>query len=119
MRSARAFFAASTLLTLAMMYGAGGVLAQETKKPAGYENIFDKSEAMIAARDGIKLHTEIYTPKKSSEPLPIIFVRTPYGISAPGNSFSTMLGRYADMIPEGYIFVFQDIRGRYGSQGKF
>ena len=118
MRPTRAFFAATTLLTLVMLHGAAAALAQDAK-PAGYENVFDKSEAMIAARDGIKLHTEIYTPKKLTEPLPIIFVRTPYGISAPDKGFSTMLRRYADMIPEGYIFVFQDIRGRYGSGGKF
>ena len=114
MPAVRPFRAASPLLLcLAMLCGAVAVRAQDPK-PAGYENIFDKSEAMIAARDGTQLHTEIYSPKKPTEPLPIILVRTPYGISAPDKGFSTMLRRYADMIPEGYIFVFQDIRGRNG-----
>ena len=117
MRSVRTFLVATILLCM-VMFAAAAVRAQEVK-PAGYENAFDKNEVMIAARDGNKLHTEIYTPKKLTEPLPIIFVRTPYGISAPDKGFSGMLNRYADMIPEGYIFVFQDIRGRYGSEGKF
>jgi uncharacterized protein len=86
-----------------------------------YTAVFDKIEAMIPVRDGIKLHTEIYIPKNASTPLPILFERTPYGISSPNSSggYSSMLGRYNEMISEGYIFVFQDIRGRYASQGKF
>src|SRR5437762_12731944 len=74
---------------------------------------------MIPARDGVKLHTEIYSPKDASEPLPIIFERTPYGLSDDAKGYSRILYRYAELIPEGYIFVFQDIRGRYGSEGKF
>src|SRR3984893_9518169 len=92
-------------------------LAQESK-PGNYSDVFDKKEVMIRARDGVKLHTEIYTPKGSG-PFPIIFERTPYGISAPDKGYSHSLSRYADMIPDGYIFVFQDIRGRYGSEGQF
>ena len=81
--------------------------------------LFDKTEVMIPMRDGVKLHTEIDVPKNSSEPLPILFERTPYGIASPDNGVSNMVGRYADMTPDGYIFVFQDIRGRYSSEGKF
>ena len=64
---------------------------------------------MVAARDGVKLHTEIYSPKNASEPLPIIFERTPYGLSDDEKGYSRKLGRYAEMIPDGYVFVFQDI----------
>ena len=92
--------------------------AQQQERP-DYSKLFDKAEVMIAARDGVKLHTEIYSPKNSSVPLPIIFERTPYGLSDDEKGYSRKLGRYAEMIPEGYIFVFQDIRGRYGSEGKF
>jgi uncharacterized protein len=84
-----------------------------------YTSQFDKLEVMIPARDGVKLHTEIYTPKNTTTPLPILFERTPYGISSSAGGYSSMLGRYNEMISEGYIFVFQDIRGRYASQGKF
>jgi hypothetical protein len=84
-----------------------------------YSQLFDKTEVMIAVRDGVKLHTEIYSPKKITEALPILFERTPYGIADPENGFGRKLRRYAELIPDGYIFVFQDIRGRYGSEGKF
>ncbi len=86
-----------------------------------YTALFDKIEVMIPVRDGVKLHTEIYVPKNATTPLPILFERTPYGISSEQSSggYSTMLRRYDEMISEGYIFAFQDIRGRYASQGKF
>lgn len=81
--------------------------------------MFNKQEVMIPARDGVKLHTEIYTPKNAREPLPILLERTPYGISAEDKGMSPKLYRYTNLFADGYIFVFQDIRGRYGSQGKF
>ena len=91
--------------------------AQQTT--SDYSTRFDKTEVMIPMRDGIRLHTEIYTPKDATQPLPIIFERTPYGISASSNGYSRMLSRYNSMMPDGYIFAFQDIRGRYASEGKF
>jgi len=84
-----------------------------------YSALFDKMEVMIPMRDGAKLHTEVYTPKNATAPLPILMNRTPYGISSPDKGISNLIHRYADMVPEGYIFAFQDIRGRYGSEGKF
>jgi hypothetical protein len=84
-----------------------------------YATAFDKTEVMIPMRDGIRLHTEIYAPRDATQPLPILFERTPYGISSPHNGYSRMLSRYDSMMPDGYIFVFQDIRGRYASEGKF
>src|SRR5262245_58579576 len=81
--------------------------------------LFDKREVMIPVRDGVKLHTEIYTPKGGKEPLPFLLERTPYGISAADKGMSGHLYRYSEMFSDGYIFVFQDIRGRYGSEGKF
>jgi hypothetical protein len=74
---------------------------------------------MIAVRDGVKLHTEIYTPKNVTEPLPILFERTPYGLADDEKGDSRHLHLYEEMIPDGYIFVFQDIRGRFGSEGQF
>ena len=103
---------------LAMLLLSGLASAQQQERP-DYSKLFDKTEVMIAARDGVKLHTEVYSPKNASESLPIIFERTPYGLSDDEKGYSRKLGRYSEMIPEGYIFVFQDIRGRYGSEGKF
>ena len=87
--------------------------------PMDYAQRFEKREVMIAMRDGVQLHTEIYSPKDAGEALPILMNRTPYGIANPDKGVSNMMYRYADMVPDGYIFVFQDIRGRYGSEGKF
>ncbi len=91
--------------------------AQQT--PVNFAELFDKREAMILMRDGVKLHTEIYSPKDAAEALPILMNRTPYGISNAEKGVSNMIYRYADLVPDGYIFVFQDIRGRHGSEGKF
>jgi putative CocE/NonD family hydrolase len=84
-----------------------------------YTAALDKTEVMIPARDGVRLHTEIYTPKNATAPLPVLFERTPYGISSANGGYSSMLSRYDAMMADGYIFVFQDIRGRYASEGKF
>jgi putative CocE/NonD family hydrolase len=92
--------------------------AQEAKR-LDLAALFEKREVMIAVRDGVKLHTEIYTPKNKKGPFPILFERTPYGISAANGGMSTGLYRFSSMYEDGYIFVFQDIRGRYGSEGKF
>jgi len=91
----------------------------QAPNPPDYSLLFDKTDVMIAARDGVKLHTEIYTPKHSSEALPIVIERTPYGLHDDDKGYSGILRRYAEMIPDDYIFVFQDIRGRYGSEGAF
>ncbi len=78
-----------------------------------------KRDVMIPMRDGVRLHTEIYSPRKFSEPLPILFVRTPYGTDDDLLGNSHQLVTYADLLAEGYIFVIQDIRGRYDSEGQF
>ncbi|MGI8547116.1 MAG: CocE/NonD family hydrolase [Gemmatimonadaceae bacterium] len=78
---------------------------------------FDKTEVQIAMRDGVRLHTAIYSPKDMAANLPFLMSRTPYGIEAAGKSLASPV--LADLISDGYIFVFQDIRGRYTSEGKF
>jgi len=109
---------ALAILAAAMGLAANSVTAQQDRR-AELAKMFDKREVMIPARDGAKLHTEIYTPKDAKQPLPFLFERTPYGISAADKGMSGHLFRYSEMFPDGYIFVFQDIRGRYGSEGKF
>ncbi|MGC1606187.1 MAG: CocE/NonD family hydrolase [Candidatus Acidiferrum sp.] len=91
----------------------------QAPNPPDYSLLFDKTDVMIAMRDGVKLHTEIYTPKHSTEPLPFIMERTPYGLHDDDKGYSRVLARYTEMIPDDYIFVFQDIRGRYASEGTF
>ena len=81
------------------------------------EVAFNRREEMVRMRDGVRLHTLIYTPKDQKESLPIIINRTPYGIA--DTDSDTINRRYRDLIRDGYIFVLQDIRGRYGSEGQF
>lgn len=77
---------------------------------------FASTEVMIPMRDGVKLHTLIFSPKNQRENLPFIMARTPYGIANSAGVFGTS---YAELADEGYIFVFQDIRGRFTSEGSF
>src|SRR5260370_42157858 len=72
---------------------------------------------MVPMRDGVKLHTIIYAPKSNRETLPILFNRTPYGIDNIYRAFPG--GSLKEEIDEGYIFAFQDIRGRFKSEGQF
>ena len=76
-----------------------------------------RKEVYIPMRDGIKLHAVIFTPKNQSEKLPFLIERTPYGV----NEYPSpeKYGYIKDMAEEGYIFVFEDIRGRYLSEGKY
>ena len=78
---------------------------------------YSRKEVMIPMRDGIKLFTVIYTPAGIKEPLPFLIFRTPYGVSTKPSPNKTQY--VSDMAREGYIFVYQDIRGRYKSEGKF
>src|SRR2546430_4669737 len=77
---------------------------------------FDRHEAMVPMRDGVKLHTSWYVPRNITGPLPIIFSRTPYGIEHADGAFRSY---YQALVKEGYLFAFQDIRGRFGSEGTF
>jgi|SRR5215510_863534 len=63
------------------------------------------------------LNTNIFVPKNAGKPLPIILERTPY--NAPESARGWAQGKYAALVAGGYIFVFQDIRGRYKSEGQF
>jgi putative CocE/NonD family hydrolase len=78
---------------------------------------YNRQEVMITMRDGVKLHTVIFTPKEKIGKLPFLMLRTPYGVN--GYPSPEKDGYIKDMADEGYIFVFQDIRGRYLSEGKY
>ena len=81
-------------------------------------NNFDKNIYQIPMRDGLKLHTIVYTPKPDGKDYPIIMNRTCYNASRNDNyNFGAQPSQF--LIKEGYIFVFQDVRGRYMSEGLF
>lgn len=78
---------------------------------------FTRTEAMIPMRDGVKLFTVIFTPETQAEPLPILMNRTPYGVK--NMSSAAVNGSRPELVKDGYIFVYQDIRGRNESEGVF
>lgn len=85
--------------------------------PAQQDSSFTMTEAMIPMRDGVKLYTKVFVPRAPGGPRPFLFVRTPYGI---GGWSSGYVGRSWDfMVKDGYIFVAQDIRGKFKSDGEF
>jgi putative CocE/NonD family hydrolase len=88
-----------------------------SQEPPDPPDGFEKIEQMIPMRDGVKLHTIIYQPKSHSGSLPILFQRTPYGIDGIYRAFPS--GILKELIDDGYIFAFQDIRGRFKSEGQF
>jgi len=75
-----------------------------------------KTEAMIPARDGVKLNTAIFAPRTGKGPWPFLLLRTPYGIDNVPDRFREY---FWDLAEDGYLFVLQDIRGRYKSEGRF
>ncbi len=77
---------------------------------------FSGAEVMIPMRDGVKLHTSIYSCNDSPGALPILFLRTPYGVDNRAVQLQTGLKELAD---DRYHFVFQDIRGKFQSEGEF
>ena len=93
-----------------------GTLAAQQASPKYDPTTYQHSSADIRMRDGLTLHVEIFAPAGATEPLPFLFQRTPYGVAGAGGRLTT---GYSELAEEGYIFVFQDIRGRYRSQGTF
>jgi uncharacterized protein len=112
-RAARAALVAAVLFATSTRVAFAQQQATEGTPPIP---TFDKTETMIAMRDGVKLHTNIFVPRGFAGNLPIIFIRTPYGIEG---GEATFRGAYAELARDGYIFVHQDIRGRYKSEGQF
>jgi len=100
-------------LQIIPLFFVSSVFAQQTKP----DDKYNRQEVMIPMRDGVKLFTVIYTPKDQKEKLPFLMLRTPYGVKE--NRSPERQGYIKDMAEDGYIFVFQDIRGRYLSEGTF
>jgi predicted acyl esterase len=98
---------------------------QESFDPSVEAFNFTRREEMIPMRDGMKLFTVIVTPKNIKSPMPIVLTRTPYDDDKrTQTSFSTdaaMILDASDEIypPNGYIRVYQDVRGLYGSEGEY
>lgn len=107
------------LILLAIAFGpASGVVAQQDRATFIREN-YSKSEHRIKMRDGVELHTTIYRPNDRSKEYPIMLQRTPYSCSPYGEQMSNRIGNSPYVERDGYIFVKQDVRGRWNSEGSY
>jgi putative CocE/NonD family hydrolase len=95
-----------------VLYAAG----QEAQAPAA-QAIFQYQEVMVPVRDGVHLQTVILIPANATKPLPILFRRTPYGV--PEKAPQQMPSSLKELMQDGYIFVVQNLRGRFKSEGDF
>lgn len=94
-------------------------LGQE-KKPNYVAENYTKQEVRIKMRDGLELFTAIYSPKDTSKKYPIVMQRTPYNCAPYGpDQFKRSIAPNETMMKEGYIVVYQDVRGRYMSDGLY
>ncbi len=107
------------LHTLFLSLAALTLFGQTTADADFIRENFSKREVMIPMRDGVQLFTSIYTPKDRSKSYPILLKRTPYSCAPYGAEvFETSFQNMA-LARSGYIFVTQDVRGRYMSEGEF
>ncbi|MGY6522799.1 MAG: CocE/NonD family hydrolase [Mongoliitalea sp.] len=84
------------------------------------EENYTKQEFQIPMRDGVKLHTVVYSPKDASKNYPIMMSRTPYNSGPYGEgNLKRSLGPSEKLMKDGYIFVYQDVRGRWMSEGTY
>ncbi|MEJ2635386.1 MAG: CocE/NonD family hydrolase [Calditrichia bacterium] len=99
------------------LFPAGLLPARES----GYlQRHYNKHEYRIPMRDGITLFTAVFTPKDTSQDFPIMLERTPYSVAPYGNDrFPENIGPWLHLAEEGFIFVFQDVRGRFMSEGDY
>lgn len=94
--------------------------AQEAAAPNAVRAKYTKHEFKIRMRDGAMLFTVVYTPKDTSKTYPLMMIRTPYSVAPYGiDNYRTSLGPSTLFQDEGFIFVYQDVRGRYMSEGVF
>ncbi len=80
---------------------------------------FTRKEVMVPMRDGVHLQTVIFSPEHASGALPILFTRTPYGVPDDDKELTAPGGVFEELVNDGYIFVWQNLRGRFKSEGQF
>jgi uncharacterized protein len=112
----------TAILVVAVLLGAAGALAQTKPDSPEFDvkEHYTKYEYRIPMRDGVHLFTAVYVPKDSSQSYPFLINRTPYSVAPYGvDQYRARLGPAAEFDKAGYIFVMQDVRGRYMSEGTF
>lgn len=108
-----------TLLVVAPSAAAAQWPNQE-EHAAWVRESYRKTEQMVAMRDGTRLFTIVYQPVDTSRTYPVMLFRTPYSIGPYGpDEYREVLGPSPEFDGAGYIFVFQDVRGQFQSEGEF
>ena len=110
-------FVLQTLVFQTLVFQAGPLAAQRTRNTLS--DSYTKNEYKIPMRDGVKLHVSVYSPKDTSQEYPIVLKRTPYSCQPYGRQFAGRIGPSPLMEQEKYIFVHQDVRGRWNSEGSY
>src|SRR2546429_8641275 len=101
-----------------VLFLAGTSLASaQQAPPAASQPVFQFQEVMVPVRDGVPLQTVILHPANAAKPLPILFRRTPYGV--PEKAPEQMPASLKELAQDGYIYVIQNLRGRFKSEGTF
>ena len=100
-----------------MLIGAFGTACGRSAKEKPSNPAFKLKEVMVPMRDGVHLQTMLVTPVKQAEPLPILLLRTPYGV--PTKISDPLPPSLREFNKDGYIFVYQNLRGRFKSEGTF
>jgi len=94
------------------------VLAQSPQTGLSLREDYIKREVMVPMRDGARLHTAVYAPKDQTRKWPVLIVRTPYSATPYGEGrFPNSLGPTREFVRRGYVFVVQDVRGKWLSEG--
>jgi len=91
-------------------------LTRDNASQSNMADEYEKREYMIPMRDGVHLHTAVFSPKSRQEALPFLIERSPYGWDSAAVDINVGM---SDLARDGYFLVFQDIRGRYQSEGQF
>src|ERR1700704_6105559 len=102
---------------IARAFAAAGVAVVLVAQGLAQAPVYTYRKVMVPVRDGITLETVILAPANEKRPLPILFRRSPYGV--PSSAAGAGQGSLAALAHDGYIFVIQNLRGRFGSEGTF
>ncbi|MGC2249245.1 MAG: CocE/NonD family hydrolase [Acidobacteriaceae bacterium] len=127
----RARFLRAALPALLLLSLIASPLSAQTQTPAAtpakIQSAWRVQEFMVPMRDGIRLQTVVISRKDQTKPLPILLTRTPYGVPTQQDFDKAAAKNGADWVPtnwkelaaDGYIFVMQNLRGRFKSEGVF
>ena len=116
-----------SVLCASILCAAPSYAQQTAAVPAPQKSNYRVQEFMVPMRDGVRLQTVVISKANQTEPLPILITRTPYGVLTQDDFDKSAAKEGADWVPDswkelaadGYIFVWQNLRGRFKSEGVF